>query len=439
MLQEILILLLLLLTIIAFFVGRFTKSKTAGEKQIGLQAEINFLNQQITSIQNEKNRLDEQLEILRQDNQELIARISIRDTEYSNLKEKLEQQHKETITLQEEFSIRFENLANKIFEEKSEKFTNQNKNNLETLLTPLSDKIHHFEQKIEQTHKESIDYHAVLRQQIIGLQQTNQKMSEETLNLTKALKGDNKMQGNWGEMILENILEKSGLQKGREYQTQQSFSTENNSRLQPDVIINLPDNRHLIIDSKVSLTAYEQFINSSEEKEKQCFLQEHLLSVKRHVERLSEKNYFELYPSSSPDFVLLFIPIETAFSIAVNTDTSLYTKAFEKNIVIVTPSTLLATLRTIETMWKQRKQQENSYEIARQAGLLYDKFEGFISDLNKLGKKLDDAKSEYDNAFNKLSSGRGNMINTVQKLKDMGAKTKKDLDRQLIDKAREEL
>lgn len=438
-LQAPLIALSLVLTITAFFVGRFTKSKTVNEKQIGLQAEINFLNQQVIGIQNEKNRLDEQLEILRQDNQELIARISIRDNEYSNLKEKLEQQQQSTLALQEKFTLEFENLANKILEEKSEKFTKQNKVNLETLLSPLQEKIQHFEQKVEQTHKESIDYHAALRQQIIGLQQTNQKMSEETLNLTKALKGDNKMQGNWGEMILENILEKSGLQKGREYQTQQSFSTENNSRLQPDVIIYLPDNRHLIIDSKVSLTAYEQFINSSEEKEKQRYLQEHLLSIKRHIERLSEKNYFELYQVSSPDFVLLFIPIETAFSIAVNTDTALYTKAFEKNIVIVTPSTLLATLRTIETMWRQRKQQENAYEIARQAGLLYDKFEGFISDLNKLGKKLDDAKSEYNNAFNKLSSGRGNMINTVQKLKDMGAKAKKGLDHQLIDKAREEL
>ncbi|WP_010250699.1 DNA recombination protein RmuC [Myroides injenensis] len=434
--QEILIGLLAVLIVIAFIIGKASKAKSSNTDEIiKLQAESNYLSKQISQLQHEKLAIEENNEILRHDNQELIARISIRETENNNLKERLELQQKETLALQERFTIEFENLANKILEEKSEKFTKQNKVNLETLLNPLQQKIVAFEQKVDQTHKESIDHHAALREQIFGLQKVNLKMSEETLNLTKALKGDNKMQGNWGEMILESVLEKSGLEKGREYQTQQSYTSDNGNRLQPDVVIHLPDQRHMVVDSKVSLVAYEQYINETDEALKKRYLQEHLLSIKRHIDGLSEKNYHELYKGTSPDFVLLFIPIETAFSIAINSDNSLYTKAFEKNIVIVTPSTLLATLRTIETMWSQHKQQENAYEIARQAGLLYDKFVGLINDLTKVGKKLDETKNEYDNAFNKLSEGKGNLITSVHKLKEMGAKAKKSLDAPLLDKS----
>ncbi len=434
--QELLIGLLAILIIVAFFIGKSGKKEgSTNESAIKLQAENEFQNKQISQLRDEKRAIEENNEILRQDNQELIARISIRETEYANLKERLDQQQQETQALQEKFTIEFENLANKILEEKSEKFTKQNKLNLETILTPLQEKILHFEQKVDQTHKESIDHHAALRQQIFGLQQTNMKMSEETLNLTKALKGDNKMQGNWGEMILESVLEKSGLEKGREYETQQSYTSENGNKLQPDVVIYLPDQRHMVIDSKVSLVAYEQYVNTTDPDEQKRFLQEHLISIKRHIDGLSDKNYFELYKGTSPDFVLLFIPIETAFSTAINADNSLYTKAFEKNIVIVTPSTLLATLRTIESMWTQRKQQENAYEIARQAGLLYDKFVGLITDLTKVGKKIDETRNEYDSAFNKLSEGKGNLITSVQKLKDMGAKAKKSLENNLLDKS----
>lgn len=434
--QELLIGLLAILIIVAFFIGKSGKKEGSNnESAIKLQAENEFQNKQISQLRDEKKAVEENNEILRQDNQELIARISIRETEYANLKDKLDQQQQQTQALQEKFTTEFENLANKILEEKSEKFTKQNKLNLETILTPLQEKILHFEQKVDQTHKESIDHHAALRQQIFGLQQTNLKMSEETLNLTKALKGDNKMQGNWGEMILESVLEKSGLEKGREYETQQSYTSENGNKLQPDVVIYLPDQRHMVIDSKVSLVAYEQYVNTTDPNEQKRFLQEHLISIKRHIDGLSDKNYFELYKGTSPDFVLLFIPIETAFSTAINADNSLYTKAFEKNIVIVTPSTLLATLRTIESMWTQRKQQENAYEIARQAGLLYDKFVGLITDLTKVGKKIDETKNEYDSAFNKLSEGKGNLITSVQKLKDMGAKAKKSLENNLLDKS----
>ena len=332
----------------------------------------------------------------------------------------------------------FKNIANLILEEKTEKFTLQNQTNLKIILDPLQEKINLFEKKVETTHKESIDYHAALRQQIIGLKDLNQQMSKETLNLTKALKGDNKIQGNWGELVLERVLEKSGLEKGREYEVQKSHTNEDGNRVLPDVVINLPDGKKMVIDSKVSLNSYERYINEEEEIPKMLHLKDHVSSIKKHVEQLGSKNYQNLYQMESPDFVLLFIPIEPAFAIALNEDTHLYNKAFEKNIVIVTPSTLLATLRTIDSMWTNQKQQENAFEIARQAGALYDKFEGFVSDLMKIGNKIKDSKSEYDNAMNKLVDGRGNLITSVEKLKKMGAKAKKSLPDNILSRANSE-
>jgi DNA recombination protein RmuC len=263
----------------------------------------------------------------------------------------------------------------------------------------------------------------------------NEQMSKETLNLTKALKGDSKMQGNWGELILERVLEKSGLEKDREYFVQASFVNEEGNRVFPDVVINLPDGKKMIVDSKVTLTSYERYINEDDDNLKAQHLKDHVLSINRHVEQLSNKNYQDLYEIESPDFVLLFIPIESAFAIALNEDTNLYNKAFEKNIVIVTPSTLLATLRTIDSMWTNQKQQENALEIARQAGALYDKFHGLWTDLITVGKKLDDAKSGYSDAMNKLIDGSGNLINRVENLKKMGAKAKKSLPDNIISRA----
>lgn len=306
---------------------------------------------------------------------------------------------------------------------------------MKNILLPLQDKIHIFEQKVDQTHKESIDYHAALRQQIIGLSEMNAQMSKETLNLTKALKGDSKMQGNWGELVLERVLEKSGLEKGREYEVQQSFVNNEGNRVFPDVVINLPDGKKMIVDSKVSLVAYEKWVNEESDLLKTDWLREHVLSIKRHVEQLGNKNYHDLYQIESPDFVLLFIPIEPAFAIALNEDSALYTKAFDRNIVIVTPSTLLATLRTIDSMWANQKQQENAFEIARQAGALYDKFEGFVVDLVKIGNKIKDTKTEYESAMNKLVDGKGNLISSVERLKKMGAKAKKSLPENIINRA----
>jgi DNA recombination protein RmuC len=351
------------------------------------------------------------------------------------LEEKLNENKAEVEKLQEKFSKEFEILASKILEEKSVKFTEQNKENLKNILNPLQEKIQTFERKVEDTHKESIDYHAALRQQILGLKDLNLQMSKDTINLTKALKGDSKTQGNWGELVLERVLEKSGLEKDREYFVQQSFVNGEGKRILPDVVIHLPDGKKMVIDSKVSLTAYEQYINTDDDQEKLQLLKEHVNSLKRHIEQLSEKRYEDIYKIESPDFVLLFIPIEPAFAVALNMDNQLYNKAFEKNIVIVTPTTLLATLRTIDSMWNNEKQQRNAIEIARQAGALYDKFEGFISDLTNVGKKMDEAKAEYRGAMNKLFEGKGNLIVSVEKLKKMGAKSKKSLSQNIIERA----
>lgn len=386
---------------------------------------------QFLSITSEKEKL-------RNEKEAINIQLTKKEADFENLYQKNLEQKQEVEQLQEKFTKEFENLANKILDEKSNKFTEQNKENMKNILSPLQDKIQLFEKKVEDTHKESIDYHAALRQQILGLRDMNEKMSKETVNLTKALKGDSKMQGNWGELVLERVLEKSGLEKDREYFVQQSHTTADGNRVFPDIVINLPDGKKMIVDSKVSLTAYEKYSNEEDETLKSGYLKEHVNSIKRHVEQLGEKNYQDLYEIQSPDFVLLFIPIEPAFATALNEDVTLYNKAFEKNIVIVTPSTLLATLRTIDSMWTNQKQQENAMEIARQAGALYDKFEGLVSDLVTVGKKMDEGKKAYEESMKKLYTGNGNLITSVEKLKKMGAKAKKSLPEAIITRAEKE-
>ncbi len=420
---------------IGIFLGKLLFTAQSKSEKSSLEEKINGLFQQIENFKNQLNQTIQERESIRTEKESLAIQLSKKETDFENLWERNKEQKEEVEKLQDKFTKEFENLANKILEEKTSKFTEQNKENLKNILTPLQDKIQLFEKKVEDTHKESIDYHAALRQQIIGLREMNEQMSKETLNLTKALKGDSKMQGNWGELILERVLEKSGLEKGREYEVQQSFVTEDGNRVFPDVVINLPDGKKMIVDSKVTLTAYERYVNEENENDKAQYLKEHVISLKRHVDQLSEKNYHDLYQMESPDFVLLFIPIESAFALALNEDTSLYNKAFEKNIVIVTPSTLLATLRTIDSMWTNQKQQENALEIARQAGALYDKFEGFVTDLVKVGNKIKDSKTEYDNAMSKLVDGSGNLINRVENLKKMGAKAKKSLPENILQRA----
>ncbi len=433
----------LLLFIVALAIGVFIGKLLFSAKS---QSEKSFLEERLNNLkeqyQIEKSDWDtklqqviEEKETIRNEKESINIQLTKKEVDFENLWQRNQEQKGEVEKLQEKFTKEFENLATKILDEKSNKFTEQNKENMKNILSPLQEKIQLFEKKVDDTHKESIDYHAALRQQIIGLSELNAQMSKETLNLTKALKGDSKMQGNWGELILERVLEKSGLEKDREYFVQQSHTNAEGNRVFPDVVINLPDGKKMIVDSKVSLTAYEKFINEEDDSLKNAFLKEHVSSIKRHVEQLGDKNYQDLYQIESPDFVLLFIPMEPAFALALNEDTTLYNKAFEKNIVIVTPSTLLATLRTIDSMWANQKQQENAFEIARQAGALYDKFEGFVADLVKVGNKIKDSKTEYDNAMNKLVDGKGNLITSVEKLKKMGAKAKKALPDNILNRA----
>ena len=431
---------------IGFYLGKILSQANSQSANSGLEERINGLLSQIDQLkqqfQQEKNQLEKNVENLsvekenlQKEKESLAIHLAKKENDFDNLLERNKEQKQELTEVQEKFTKEFELLANKILEEKTNKFTEQNKENMKIILNPLQEKIQLFEKKVEDTHKESIDYHAALRQQILGLKEMNEQMSKETINLTKALKGDSKMQGNWGELVLERVLEKSGLEKGREYEVQQSFTTEDGNRIQPDVIVNLPDGKKMVVDSKVSLTAYERFVNEDDDTLKANFLKEHVNSIKRHVEQLGDKNYQDIYHMESPDFVLLFIPIEPAFALALQEDSTLYNKAFEKNIVIVTPSTLLATLRTIDSMWTNQKQQENAIEIARQAGALYDKFEGFVQDLIKIGKKMDEAKSEYGNAMNKLVEGKGNLVNSVERLKKMGAKAKKSIPEAVLKRA----
>ncbi|MEN8666471.1 MAG: DNA recombination protein RmuC [Flavobacteriaceae bacterium] len=416
---------------LGFFLGGYVKSLKSSSSN-GDYA------QKIASLEARLEQTLKNLEKEDQRNRELLQEKEFQGNELARMQAHMQhlettntEQKQEVAKLQERFTKEFENLANKILDEKSQKFTTQNKENIHNILQPLQEKIQLFEKKVEDSQKENISIHAALKEQLITLQSQNLKITQEAENLTKALKGDSKMQGNWGELVLERVLEKSGLEKDREYFVQQSFTTEQGNRLLPDVVIALPDGNKMIVDSKVSLTHYERYVNA-EESEKPTHLKEHLNSLKRHIDQLSEKKYEDLYQIESPDFVLLFVPIEPAFAIAINEDPSIYSKAFEQNIVIVTPSTLLATLRTIVTMWTNEKQQKNALEIARQAGALYDKFEGFSQDLLQIGKKMDEAKGSYSAAMNKLVDGRGNLITSVEKLKKMGAKAKKSLPEALL-------
>ena len=358
---------------------------------------------------------------------ELDRQLAGLKSEYSGLQEKLAEQKGELAEMQEQLKVQFENLANKILDEKSEKFSKQNKESLDQILNPLGLKLEEFKKKVEETYEKGTQERSGLREQIKNMVQLNQQMSEDAKNLTKALKGDSKAQGNWGEVILSSILEKSGLRKDEEYFTQQSETTEEGRRLQPDVVVKLPDEKFLIVDSKVSLTAFEQFTSAEDDVEAKVSLKEHVKSVRKHVKDLSGKNYPQIYADKTPDFVLLFIPVEPAFAAALQTEPNLYNEAFEKNIVIVSPSTLLATLFTINTIWKRDRQNKYALEIADRGGALYDKFVGFVESMDDIGTRIRQTQDSYDTAMNRLSKGAGNLVGQVEKLRKLGVKATKKL------------
>lgn len=390
--------------------------------------------EQLADFKESLNKIEIDREDIRSEKELLHSELTRTQTEFENLSEKNQEQKAEVEKLQEKFTKEFENLANRILDEKSSKFTLQNKENIDAILKPLQDKIQHFEKRVEETNKEDITRTADLRRQILGLKELNEQMSKETTNLTKALKGDTKMQGNWGELVLERVLERSGLQKDSEYFVQQNFTNDDGRRVMPDVIIHLPGNKKLVVDSKVSLVAYERYINETEDTEKPGHLKNHILSVRKRVSELSDKNYHQLYEMESPDFVLLFIPIESAFAIASMEYPALYSDAFERNIIIVTPTTLLAVLKTIDSMWQNEKQKENAIEIATQAGRLYDSFVNLTEELIKVGNQIGTVQKSYESAMVKLT-GRGNLISRVENLKVLGAKASKEQNEKLLKRA----
>lgn len=378
----------------------------------------------INYLKAEKQALADELNDLRQrfanEQSERIKAESLANS----TREKLAAQEKNLENLQQKFTVEFSLIANKILDEKTAKFTAQNQTNLDTILKPLKENIKSFEDKVDQVYKEEAAERNHLKGVIFQLMDHSKQIQTDANNLTKALRGDNKKQGNWGEVILERVLERSGLIKDREYRTQTSIISAEGARFQPDVIIDLPDEKNLIVDAKISLVAYERMVNAETEEEKLINFKQHLASIKAHVDGLSAKNYQNLYQINSPDFVLLFIPIESSFSVTVQADNELFNYAWDKKVVIVSPTTLLATLRTIASIWKVDRQNKNVFEIAEEAGALYDKFVGFLADMEKIGKHLDLTQKAHDDAFKKLQFGSGNLIGKVEKIKKLGAKTK---------------
>jgi DNA recombination protein RmuC len=368
----------------------------------------------------------------------LNTELATTEADYRNLQEKLQDQKKELETIQDKFSIQFKNLANDILEEKSKKFTEQNRSNIFDLLRPLGEKIQEFEKRVEETHKDNITRNSALREQLENLQKLNVQMTREAENLTRALKGDSKTQGAWGEFILESILQKSGLERDREYFIQESFTTAE-GRFRPDVIIRLPENRHVIIDSKVSLTAYSNFVNASTEEEKIVALKGHLSSIRQHMKGLGDKNYQKnISADSNLDFIIMFIPIEPAYILAIQSEQRLYEEALERRIVFVSPTLLIPSLQLIKTVWKQEYQNRHVMDIANKAGDLYDKFVGFAEDLIKLGQLMDGSKKYYEESMKKLSIGSGNLVRRVEELKKLGAKASKTIDPKLISRSEDQ-
>ena len=424
--------------ILGFVIGRKT-----GEKSVQKTGN----NDELQQLQNEKNDLLEENGILKgkfestnktfelqkveiqqltQRYESLVKQKADADATIKNLEARFTEQKKEIEKLNKRFQLEFENIANKILKRNTEEFVSTNEKKIKDILTPLKEKISTFEEKVEKRYVDETKQRTELKEHLNSLKSLNENLTQEAQNLTEALKGSNKTQGNWGEMILERILEESGLIKDEEYQTQVTDKNQDGATIKPDVIVKLPDDKHIIIDSKVSLTAYEAFVNATNDVEKEKFLKQHLLSVKNHIKELSDKDYYSAKNINSPEFVLMFIPIESSFSIAIRTEQNLFSYAWNKKIVMVSPTTLLATLRTISSVWKHEKQTKNAIEIANQAGQLYDKFVGFLDDLAKIERNLDLVKKSYDDAKTKLD-GRGGLVSRTERIKTLGAKATKSI------------
>ncbi len=426
----------------------------AEQRAASASAELSTAQQALNSLQIEQASLQERLQGRSLKVSELETQLSAATESLGDVRAELlrarqesarleatlgeqQQQAEEKLHLLKEAKISmqdgFKNLANDIFESKQKEFKAQSKEQLSGVLDPLHERIKAFEKRVEQSYSDEAKERFSLVKEVKSLQELNARIAQDAVNLTNALKGENKTQGIWGEVVLERVLEKSGLEKGREYEVQVALKNEDGRRLQPDAIVRLPEGKDVVVDSKVSLVAYERFHSSEDELDQQAAMKAHVASIRQHIKQLSEKDYQALEGIRTLDFVLLFIPIEAAFAVAVTEDPGLFSDAFNKNIVIVAPSTLLATLRTIQNIWRYEQQNKNAQEIATRAGALYDKFVNFVSDLELIGSRLESTQGAYRDAFNKLASGRGNLVKRAEDMKALGAKVSKSLPENLVE------
>ncbi len=390
---------------------------------------------QMASAQTEKDNAATELEKMRADLATKMVEQATTVTKMEGLKEQLAEQKQAMADLQKRLTTEFENMANRILKERAAELSETSKKDLGAILNPLKDNIAEFKQQVREAYSLEMRDKAGLREQLKLLTEQNARISDEANNLTKALKGDVKQQGNWGEIVLERVLEMSGLHIGREFEREAVSKDDNDANKRPDVIVHLPDNKHVVIDSKVSLVAYDRLVNAPDNAAYETALKDQVSSLKKHVNELAAKNYPNLPGLNAPDFVLMFVPIEAMFSVAVDADKNLFAYAWEKKIVIVSPTTLLATLRTIASIWQQENQTKNAFEIARLGGVLYDKMVGFIDDFQKIKRSLEAADKAYNDALGKMSTGKGNMLNTATRIKELGAKAGKTIPQNLLQDA----
>jgi DNA recombination protein RmuC len=430
------------IAIICFFTGFViswlifkTKNTKLKNKNIELDKDFIKINAEKIQVEKQNNEHKNEINKVSDENKHLTQSLAEAKTNLLNLNEKLETQKQEIEGLQKKLISEFENLANKVLEEKTKSFNEFNKTQLNSILNPFSESLKEFKTTVKDTYEKGLKERTELGTELKQIQKLNQQLQEEASNLTKALKGDTQKRGRWGEMILERILETSGLEKDVQYKLQDSFTGDAGKRFRPDAVVYLPENKHIIIDSKVSLIAYEKYCNSETDDERTKSLKEHIQSVRAHIKDLSSKDYINNLGIENPEYVLMFIPIEGSFSAAMNYDNSIFNEAWDNRIVIVSPATLVATLMTVSVIWRQVKQTDNAIEIAERGGKLYEKFVNFVEDLNKVGINIAKAGTEYENAMKKLATGSGNLIKQAEMLKKLGAKTNKSIPADTADKS----
>ncbi|MDR2009897.1 MAG: DNA recombination protein RmuC [Bacteroidales bacterium] len=439
----------IILTIIGFVTGFVIswiifrpKGNINSDKITDLQNKNIELEKNIAKFETEKNQFEKlnyeyknEINTITNENKDLNSSLKVAETNIKNLGEKLETQKTEIEALQKKLVLEFENLANKVLEEKTRSFNEFNKNQLNAILNPFNENLKEFKTTVKETYEKGLKERTELSTELKQIQRLNLQLQEEASNLTKALKGDSQKQGRWGEMILEKILESSGLEKGIQYKLQDSFTVDSGKRFRPDAVIYLPENKHIIIDSKVSLVAYEKYCSAENDDERSKYIKEHVQSIRNHIKELSSKDYINNIGIENPEYLLMFIPIEASFSAAMTYNNSVFNEAWDNKIVIVSPATLIATLMTVSTIWKQTLQTENALEIAERGGKLYEKFVSFVEDLNRIGQSLSKASSDYENAMKKLSTGSGNLVKQTEIIKKLGAKTTKSLPSDIITQA----